>query len=326
MDETDPDITFEDGVCNHCREYREKEHKRKVEKQELPWIIYNIKKKGKCLLGLSGGVDSSTCLDKLIEQGIKPITFSLDNGWEDKTANGNIKKLVEKTSVFHYLYKINVDKFKELQQAFLDAGVPNVEIPTDHILMAVTYQLARKLGVRYVISGGNLATESIMPKAWSYPARDLTHIKDIYKRHTGKKLKGLPTITLWQYVFDRFIRGIKIINLLDYYEYNRKEAIAHLVDKYGYVPYGEKHAENPYTKWFQNYYLPEVHNIDKRKAHLSSLILSKQMTREEALKEMEEKLEIPELFFQFGFGSHSDYKSSERWWNLLSTIYQKFKK
>lgn len=326
MDESAKEFETDlEGRCNFCQSYEEKEYKRLIEKQNLPWIIHNIKKEGKCLLGLSGGADSSTCLHYLIEQGIKPITFSLNNGWEDKQANENVRKLVEKTGVSHRVYRIKVNKFRKLQEAFMKAGLLNIEICTDHVLMAVTYKLAREYGCKYVISGGNLSTESIMPPSWSHNARDLTHIKDIAKKF-GATTDGLPTISLWQYIRNRFIKGIKIINLLDYYEYDRAKSIEMLKEKYDYIDYGDKHEENPFTQWFQNWYLPDRFGIDKRKAHYSSLIASGQMTRKEAVSKLGDVVKYQDLQFELGVPKpHSAYKSSEFWWNLLSSLYRKFK-
>jgi len=333
MDKTDPDIKFKDGMCNYCLDYKAKENNRRAEKTNLQWIYHNLRRKGgyDCLLGLSGGVDSSLCLHYLIENGIKPLTFSVDNGWNTPESDENVAKLVKKTRVPFYNFYceggINKDKFRELQMAFIKSGTKNIEIPTDHILMAVTYELARKHGIKYVVGGGNYQTESIMPKAWGYQAKDLTHIKSIYKRFTGKRLTGLPTISLPQYLKYRFINGIKVINLLDYYDYNREKAIDLLKEKYDYKPYGEKHCESVFTWWFQSYYLPKKFNIDKRKPHYSSMIQSGQMTRSEALELLKKSPEYPEIGLErfalkYEKKSYKDYPNSERAWNLLSRVYR----
>ena len=328
--EVDPEITFDmSGVCNHCREYTIKEKQRKLEKTNLPWIIYEMKKQKpyNCLLGLSGGVDSSMCLHYLIEQGVKPLCFSVDNGWQTEIAQENIMRMVEGLKVPYYRYVIDIPKFKELQEAFIKAGLKNIEIPTDHILMATTYEMARKYRIKYIISGGNLATESIMPKSFGYEPRDLTHLKGVYKWATGKKLTGLPTISLFQYIWYRFVKKIKVVNLLDFYEYNRKEAIKLLSEKYGYRDYGEKHCESIFTKWFQNVYLPRKFVLDKRIPHLSSMINSAQITRDEALEEIKKPLErVSEIDdYELGYvGAKNDYKdypNSERWWKLFQKIY-----
>ena len=239
MDCSDEDITFDKkGICNHCYEFAEKEKQRLIEKANFPKIVEEIKKIGRdkkydCLLGLSGGVDSSLCLHYLIELGLRPLTFSVDNGWNTPESDENIMRLVEGLKVPFERVVVDLEEFRKLQKAFLWASVINAEIPTDHILMAITYKKAVENGIKYIISGGNIATEAIMPRSWGYEARDLTHIKAIYKKYTGKKLKKTPTISLWKYLLYRFGKTIKTINLLDYYEYNRETAKQLLNEKYG---------------------------------------------------------------------------------------------
>lgn len=318
MNETDPDITFKDGLCSHCQKYDKDEYVRRAEATKLQWIYHDLKKeKGEyqALIGLSGGVDSSLCLHHLKENDVRVLAFSIDNGWNTPAADENIMRLVEGLKVPFYRYTIDVDKFRKLQRAFVESRTLNIEIPTDHILMASTYEMAKQYGIKHIISGGNLATESIMPPAWGYNAKDLRFIRSVYKTHTGQRLSGLPTISLPQYLYNRFWKGIKIINLLDYYTYNREEAKKLLKDTYGWKDYGEKHEESKFTKLFQDVYLP-MFGIDKRRAHYSSLINSKQMTRAEAVKLLEGKQlgdEVPR--------SHREYNNSEWIWNTLSQFY-----
>jgi len=322
MDTTATEIEFTDTGCTFC----DLAMKMKPSFKEKFYIDemwgegdYNV------LLGLSGGVDSSMCLHYLVEMGIRPLCFSIDNGYNDPKADENIMRLVEGMKVPFYRYTIDLDKFQELQAAFLKSGTKNLEIPTDHILMASTYEMANKYGIKTIISGGNWATESIMPESWGYNARDLTHIRDIYRKFTKKKLTGLPTCSLLQFNWYKWIKGIRIINLLDYFQYNRQEAIQLLQEKYGYQNYGEKHCENIFTWWFQNFYLPEKWNIDKRKAHLSSMIVSGQTTREEALAVLAEDPIYPELGIEsralaYPKMDYTFYKTDERLWKFISTI------
>ena len=330
--EVDPEITFDmSGVCNHCREYTVKEKQRKLEKTNLPLSIYEMKKQEPyhCLLGLSGGVDSSICLHYLIEQGVKPLCFSVDNGWNlTKEADENILKMVEHYKVPFYRFTIDLKKFRELQISLIKAGIKNLESATDHILQATTYEMARKYGIKYIISGGNLATESIMPKSFGHNARDLTFLKTIYRKFTGKKFTGLPTISLFQYLWYRFIKRIKIIQLLNYYEYHREKAKELLKKEFNWTDYGEKHTESRFTKWFQNCYLPQKFGLDKRIPHLSSLINSAQITRQQALEEIKKPREYEDVarelnmnFNDFQKMDYKDYKNSEWIWNLLSKIY-----
>lgn len=316
MDRSAKEITFDEtGVCNFCRQAQYELKLVHDQKPNLPFVIENIKnKKNKysCLIGLSGGVDSSYLLHKAVELGLRPFCFSVDNGWNDPKADENIMRLVETLKVPFYRYTIDLAKFRELQVAFLKAGLVNAEIPTDHILMATSYEMAHKYGIKYILSGGNVATESIMPASWSYNARDLVHMKAVYKKMTGKELKGLPVCSLLKWNYYRWIARIKTVYLLDYLDYNRNEAARILTQDYGWKEYGEKHCESVFTAWFQNYYLYEKFGIDKRKAHLSSLINSGQMTREEALASLERNPYYPHLprlekVMEFKRHSHDEY-------------------
>lgn len=324
-----PDIVFDsDGVCEYCLEWMETEKKRKQEAQNKPWILHKLRGNDEydCLLGLSGGVDSSLVLHYLIENDIRPICFSMDNGWNDAKADENIMRLVETLKVPFYRYALDVDKFKGLQAAFIKSGVKNLEATYDHVLMAASYEMAEKYGVKYIVGGGNHATEGIMPEVYGYQARDLRSIKGIYKAMTGKELEGLPTLSLLGYLRARFLKGIQVINLLDYYEYDREEAKKLLSEKYGWQDYGEKHCENIFTSWFQNFYLPTKWGLDKRKPHYSSMINSGQMTREEALEKLAYAPVYPELGLEqralsYPKRTYKDFPNSEKVWKLLSDIY-----
>lgn len=321
MDTTAEEIEFKDGKCNFCIQAE------KSLEENKKAILPNMKGKGKydVVIGLSGGIDSSYALTKIIELGLRPLCFTIDNGWNDQKADENIMRLVEGLKVPFFRYTIDEVKFLELQGAFMKAGVKNIEIPSDHIIVATAYEMASKYGIKWIVSGGNTATESIMPPSWGYQARDLVHIKDIYKKMTDKRLKGLPTMSLLKFNYYRWIKGIKTVNILDYYEYNRKEAIFELADKFGYKDYGEKHGESIFTRWFQNWYLFEKWGIDKRKAHLSSLIVSGQMTRGQALEELQTTPIYPRLGIEgrvMGYERHSDYdyKTDEKLYNLICKI------
>lgn len=282
MDSTAEEFVPNGYTCNFC----DQATKSLEETHNL--VMPKIKgKKYDCLIGLSGGVDSSYMLHKAVEMGLRPLCYTVDNGWNDPKADENIMRLVETLKVPFYRYTINVERFKELQRAFIQAGQKNIEIPTDHILFATTYEMADKYGIKWILSGGNASTESIMPASWGYNARDLVHIKDVYKKMTGKTLKGLPTLSLLKWNYYKWIKGIKMCYLLDHLDYHRQEAINLLTQLYGYKDYGDKHSESFFTHWFQETYLRQKFGIDKRKAHLSSLIVSGQITREEALKQME---------------------------------------
>lgn len=331
MDGTAEEITLdENGVCNFCHQAQKSLAEVKLDRRNLPEVSRKIQESGKgkeydCLIGLSGGLDSSTVLHHAVKFGLRPLCFSVDNGWNNQLADENIMRLVETLKVPFYRYTIDVKKFKELQAAFMKAGLINLEIPTDHILMATTYEMASKYGIKYVLSGGNEASESIMPLSWSFPARDLVHIKDVYRKMMGRRLKGLPTCSLLKFNYYKWIRGIKIVNFLDYLDYNQKKSADVLEKTYGWKEYGGKHCESMFTWWFQNYYLFQKFGIDKRKAHYSSLINSGQLTREEAMEALQSAPTYPHLglevkVMQYPKRKHSEFKSDLKVFNAISSV------
>lgn len=337
MDKSAPEITFnEEGICNFCIQAEQSLKDVEKEKHKLSYFVEEIKKsKGKynCLIGLSGGLDSSYLLHKAVEMGLKPLCFSVDNGWQNPLADENIMKLVEGMQVPYYRYPIDLKEFRDLQSAFIQAGQKNIEIPTDHILFATTYEMAEKYGIKWILSGGNVATESIMPASWGYNARDLVHLKDVYKKMKGKKIKHSPTLSLLKWNWLKWAKNIRILYLLDYTGYDRGEALKILGEKYDYKPYHEKHCESMFTWWFQNWYLFEKFGIDKRKAHLSSLIASGQMTRSEALEELAHCPVYPDIGFtdrqmhqilKYPKRPYTDFKTDEKLFNFISKVIKLF--
>lgn len=322
------------GGCNFCNQAQVALKEIESEKKNLPKVIHKIKNAGRgkkydVLIGLSGGVDSSFALTKVVELGLRPLCFSLDNGWNDQKADENIMRLVEGLKVPFYRYTIDMEKFKKLQAAFMKAGLRNIEIPMDHIIMAATYDLAVQYGIKFIISGGNVATESIMPPSWGYSARDLVHIKDVYFKVYGEKLEGLPTCSLWQFNLYKWWYGIRTVYLLDYFDYRRNEAVKALEETFGWKDYGEKHGESVFTKWFQNFYLYAKFGIDKRKAHLSSEIVSGQITRSEAKAILAEQPVYPHLGIEqkiltYPKRKHTDYRTDEWLFNFIGSIVRLF--
>lgn len=338
MDGSDPNLVLDEkGICNHCHSAQKQLRAIDLEKKDLPEVIAKIKKDGEgkeydCVVGLSGGVDSSATLVAAVKQfGLRPLCFTMDNGYNDPRADENILRLVESLKVRLYRYVLNIGKFKSLQAAFLRAGLVNVEIPTDHVLMAASFEIANLYNIKYILSGGNVVTESIMPHAWSYPAKDLRHIKSVYKWATGKKLTDLPTCGLFKWNVYRWLRGVRTIYLLDYLDYNRLESEAMLIRDYGFQSTGEKHEESVFTRWFQSFYLFQKFGIDKRKAHYSSLINAGLMTRSEALAKLAEQPVYPEFKIEkkvMGYPkkSHYDFKTDERLFNFISKVVRTLKK
>lgn len=299
MDTTDPEITFEEmGVCNHCEEWdRRMVNETFMEKNEdrterLAKFVEQVKLDGGCLLGLSGGMDSSYALLKLIELGVKPFILVYDNGWNTHVANANISALIGHFGLEHDVVKINADIYRDVQLAFLRSGVMNAEIPTDHFLASLLYQVADRKGLRYIVHGGNVQNESIMPKAWGYDAQDWKHIVEIYSQHGEKSVREiykLPHMTLWDWFNYTFLRGIKWFPILNYFDYDPYQAEKELVSL-GWRSYGEKHTESIYTAVFQQYILPHKFGIDKRRAHYSSLINAGWLERESALSLLEKPM------------------------------------
>jgi len=223
MDLSSEEITFDEkGVCNFCHQAQKSLKEIEAEKHKLPEIIEQIKKDGKgkkynCLIGLSGGTDSSTVLHHAVQLGLRPLALIFDNGYNSSVADENVLKMVEKLKVPLYRYVVDLKKFSELQSAFIRGGAMNLEAIYDHILMAIIYETANKHKIGWILSGGNTSTESICPSSWGEDPRDLRWIKSVYEANTGKKLEGLPMIPLWKEQYYRLIKQIKFIRLLDYY-------------------------------------------------------------------------------------------------------------
>jgi len=299
MDITDREIEFdENGRCNHCKSAQKKLQERKfyldkeTKEKLLVQKINEIKEKGKnkkydCVIGISGGVDSTFVAYKVKKLGLRPFAFHLDNGWNSKIANKNIENISKKLSIKIHRYEINWNEFKDLQTSFLKASVPDLEIPTDHALLALFFKIAADSTINYIISGVNISSESILPRTWSYGHMDWKYIKNIHKRFGKARLNDFYHYTMYDYFNYRILKNIKTIQVLNYLNYNKEEAKKIIKNELNWEDYGSKHHESIYTRFVQAYILPKKFNIDKRKAHLSSLICSGQITREEALKEME---------------------------------------
>ena len=294
MDTTDPDITFDAaGVCNHCRHFWNVQSKGWFPNEQgeamLKEILENIRKEGEhveydSIIGLSGGVDSSYLALVLKKYGMRPLAVHVDAGWNSEIAVQNIEKIVKSLKIDLFTHVIDWEEIKSLQVSFLKAGVANQDVPQDHAFFASLYRFATKNKIRYVFSGGNLATESVMPSEWAYNAMDLKHLKRIHKKFNGVSLRTFPTVNIFKYYFwYPFIKKMKVIRPLNYLPYNKQAAIKELEQTIGWRSYGEKHFESRFTKFQQAYYRPTRFGFDERRAYLSSLILSQQVSREEAL-------------------------------------------
>ena len=296
MDTSDPNIIFdENGVCNHCHEYKDlinsKNYLNKKQPNSLEKIVNKIKMAGKgkkydCLIGVSGGVDSTYTAYIVKELGLRPLAIHLDNGWDSELAVDNIEKTLKKLNINLHTYVLDWEEFKDLQLSFLKASTPDLEIPTDHALIAIHYKAAVNNGLKYIISGHNVATESGGSAAWSQGHGDWLYIKGIQKKFGTKKLKTFFHYGPWRFFYYALIKKLKWIPILDYLDYNKKNVTEILQKKLGWRYYGGKHYKSVYTRFYQGYILPKKFGFNKRKAHLSSLIWSGQMSRQEALAEL----------------------------------------
>lgn len=296
MDTTDPEIVFDEyGVCNHCKNAIQLLDRVEKEKSEFENKINDIKKAGigkkyDCIIGISGGVDSSYVIYYAKKLGLRPLAVHIDNGWDSELAVQNIRNLLEKMEIPLYTYVIDWQEFRDLQLAFLKASTPDSEIPTDHTIFAVLFMVAQKYHVKYVIEGRNITSESILPRKWSYGHMDWGYIKDIHKRFGTRPLKTFPYYSKLDWIYYTEVKKIESISILNYIDYDKEEAKNFLIDEYGWRDYGGKHYESFYTKFYQSYILPVKFGADKRKMHYSSLIISGQMTRDEALEKLKEPL------------------------------------
>lgn len=300
MDETDPDIQFDkDGVSNHWHNYFQRLkpiHKDpQIRDTELNNLIDRIKKKGRskeydCIVGLSGGVDSTYVCYLSKKLGLRPLVVHFDNGWNSELAVKNIETTINTLELDLYTYVVDWNEFKDLQLSFLKASTPDAEVPTDHGMIALLYKMANKHNIKYILTGVNVTQESILPLKWGYGYFDLKYIKSVHKIFSKTKLKTFPRLPFLKLLYNSKFKGIKFISFLDYFDYNKKETLELLTEKVNYKRYEGKHHESVYTRFFQSYILPKKFNIDKRKAHLSNLICSGQITRDQALNEMKKDI------------------------------------
>lgn len=305
MDTTDPEITFDDsGICNHCLEAEKKLASgwfpNEKGKKALELVSKEIrdnrgKKEYDSIIGVSGGIDSSYLLHLAkVEMKLNPLVVHVDAGWNSEIAVRNIEKMVKKLDLDLYTYVVNWNEMRELQVAYLKSSLANQDVPQDHAFFAKLYQFANENKISYAITGSNLTSESILPQSWGYKASDSIQIKAIFKLFGKGKLKNYPTMTWWQNrIYWRYIKKMKVIKPLNFINYNKNEAIEFLKNNYDWQYYGGKHHESKWTKFFQAHYLPTKFGYDKRKAHLSSMIVAGQITREDALEELNKPLYDP---------------------------------
>lgn len=296
----DPNITFDkDGVSNYWYDYQQKANQLLVhgEKGKLKWqkTIEQLKKDGKnnkydCIIGVSGGVDSTYIAYLVKEAKLRPLVVHFDNGWNSEIAVQNINKIIDYLDADLYTLVVDWEEFRDLQRAYLKAGVIDIEALTDHAIIGTLYRLAAKHNVKYVLSGSNIETEAIMPKSWIYNKTDAINIKDIHSKFGEFKLKTYPFLTPLKKKYYNMFLKMDYIRPINWSVYNKFETKKIITSEIGWEDYGGKHHESIFTKFYQNYILPAKFKVDKRKAHLTTLICSEQITREQALEELKEPL------------------------------------
>ena len=358
LDTTDLDISFDDdGVCNHCNQWIPRIKNLPKGKNEedinLELIAEKIKISGKnsqydCMVGLSGGVDSSYIVHLAYNLNLRPLIIHFDNGWNSELAISNIEKIVKKCNFELQALVVDWEEFRDLQKAYLEASVIDIEVATDHAIIATMFRSAKKYKIKYLLSGGNIATETGMPEAWTWPKKDLKNLKNIHKKFSKTPLKTYPTRSIWEDIFvKKFTSNVEDIRILDFINYSKSRAIKTLEQEYDWKYYGGKHYESIFTKFYQAFILPSKFKIDKRRVHLSSLIRNGEISRIKAIEEINKEI-YPEKEFsddkeyvlkKLGYSedefdkimlkdpvNHIYFGSDYTNLNLLKKIYRKFKR
>lgn len=300
MDTSTGDITFDsNGICNYCTVFVEKIERDKEILANLQDhrddFLDRVRADGRgkeydCIVGLSGGVDSSYALYLSVENGLRPLAVHLDNGWNSELASHNIANLVDKLGVDLYTHVIDWDENRDMQRSFFKAHVVDIEILMDNAQAAVNYQQAKRYKLKNILSGTNTATEGIGYSKRFYQFKfDVRNIRSIHKKFGSIPIKTHPLISTVDWLFYEYVRGIRWINFLDYFDYNKSSAVETLTQEVDYKPYQYKHYESVFTRFYQGYILPKKFGFDKRRVHLSALIISGQMSRTEALSHFEKE-------------------------------------
>lgn len=355
MDTTDPDIRFdESGRCNHCdsleKQLQQIRERNGAGEDYLKRIVQILKSKGKgrkydAVLGISGGVDSCYAAWLLSQYGVRLLLVHMDNGWNSDEANANIKKVASALKLDYESYVLDWHQFRDAQLAFLKASVIEAETPTDVAIAAIVHKAAARHRVKFIIGGGNLATEGILPKQWHYDSKDARFFKSVLNTFGSQKAKGFPLFGYQKEIFYKVVKGIRIIYPLNYIRFNKRETVLFLEKQIGWKYYGGKHHESRFTKFIHSYYLVKKFNIDYRKATYSSLITAGEMTRNEAVeilniqpyKEEDISREMDFIAKKLGISrieleeilaspprSYNDYPNSKRKLEKLYSLYRKF--
>ncbi len=359
MDTSAKEIDFdEQGVCSFCKEYEKNslsdlhnslEDQIKLKKFFEKLKVKRSKHKYDCLIGVSGGVDSSYVAYILKkEYKLNPLAIHLDNGWNSELAVSNVESLMNKLNIDLITHVLDWNEFKDIQLSFIKSSISNIEIPTDHAIWAILLRTASSMKIPYIIAGNNVVTESIMPKTWLYQSKDSKLIKSIYKKFGSKnKIKNMPLLSNFDYIYFLIFKRIKWIPLLNYIDFNKQKAKMILIKELGWRDYGGKHYESIFTRFFHSFYLVNKFGYDLRKPYLSALICSGQISKEEALKELSsppasseiiksdksyvsKKLNLTEIELDQVLSKEnklfSDYPNSNYLWNAFSRIIKLLRK
>lgn len=300
----DPHISFDqNGICNYYYEYLETERNNVFQGSEghrkLQQLIDEIKLRGKgkdydCILGVSGGVDSTYLSFKAKEWGLRPLLVHFDNGWNSELAVQNIQNIVDKTGFDLYTYVVDWNEYRDIQKSFFKANVIDIEAIMDIGFTNTLQIINNKFNIGVVIDGNNVVTEAVLPKAWIFKNQD--NLIGIHKKFGNGQLKTYPIITrLQRFKFDN-VAKLKCVSPLNFIDYDKKKVKEIITEEFGWKDYGGKHYESVFTRFYQGYILPEKFKVDKRKAHLSNLIFSGQMTKEQAMAELKQPIYPAELF------------------------------
>lgn len=307
MDTTDSQIVFDEhGVCDHCRGFKQDVlpnwHPDETGKAMFRKQVEQIKRSGKgkefdCIMGMSGGLDSSYLLHLAVSEfGLRPLVFHVDGGWNTDIAVNNIQVLVDKLGLDLYTEVINWQEMRDFQLSFFKSGVPHLDIPQDHAFVATLYHFAHKHNIKYIVNGGNYSTECVRnPLEWLYYGTDMAQIRDIQSRFGTRPLTTYPfSSILFHKVYLRYIKGVRVVKPLNYLPYTKQVAIKTLSELYGWRAYPQKHFESRFTRFYEGYWLPTRFGYDTRRVQFSSLILTGQITRADALAQLEKPAYDPE--------------------------------
>ena len=299
MDTSDAQIVFDEkGVCDHCNTFYKQTLPNWLAddrgRESLQTLVDRIKRAGRgkdfdCIIGMSGGIDSSYLTYVAKEQlGLRPLVFHVDAGWNSQEAVNNIERLVDGLGLDLYTEVIDWSEMQDLQLAFFKSGVPHIDAPQDHAFFATMYKFAEEHKVKYILTGANLSTECIRnPIEWMYYQSDAVQLKDIHRQFGTRPLVQFPLTSILRHkIYLPYVKGIKVVRPLNLIPYIKQDAIKLLVEKFGWQPYPQKHFESRFTRFYEGYWLPKKFGYDTRRVQFSSLIVTGQMTRDEALEKL----------------------------------------